>query len=159
MTSLPMPGGLAAVLGCILAWQLTPVSEATPDIAAPRPEPARTAVAASPEPYSLTEFGRAVLERPLFSPTRRLAPPHEVLPSGHAADMPRLAGVIIGPAGGRAIFDDGSGRPRVARQGDRIGRFKVGSITPGQVSLLSSEGERVLRPKYINQPEPPDHAQ
>jgi hypothetical protein len=144
---LPALGALASVLACVLAWELLPAADDGADIAPPRPEPVQARAAADANIYPLNDIAGTLLGRPLFSPERRPAPP-ESSPAGAAEDIPRLTGIIIGPDGARAIFDDGSGRLKVAAQGDMLGRFKIGTIGFGQVSLIASEGERVLRPRF-----------
>jgi hypothetical protein len=149
MTPLPALGGIAVILGSILGWELMPPVDDAPEIAAARAAPIKTAEAAGPGLGILSDLGATVLARPLFSPDRRLAPPGAPAQVADIAEaLPRLAAVIVGPHGGLAIFEDGSGRPRIAAEGDTVGHFKVGAIAPGQVSLIASEGERVLRPKY-----------
>jgi hypothetical protein len=109
---------------------------------------------ANPDTNLLTDVANTLLARPLFSPDRRLAEPTAL--SGPAAadqDIPRLTGIIIGPTGARAIFDDGSGRPKIAAEGDSLGRFRLGTIAPGEVSLITPEGTRVLRPRFARSPE------
>ena len=61
-------------------------------------------------------------------------------------DLPRLAGVIVGPGGGRAIFAPAEGRALVVPEGGHVGRYTVRSIVPGQVTLSDSEREFVIRP-------------
>ena len=65
---------------------------------------------------------------------------------GPALPLPRLAGVVIGPADRAAIFDTRSGGWTVAVEGDEIGRYTVRSITPGQVILADPGGTYVLTP-------------
>jgi hypothetical protein len=153
MTAPRIFGGLALALACVLAWELLPAAGDGPDIAAPRPEPvhARTGPdTAEPDTDLLASTADTLLERPLFSPSRRLAAAEPGSGGGGVEDIPRLSGVVIGPAGGRAIFDNGSGRSKIAAPGDSLGRFRIGGIAAGQVSLIASEGERVLRPRYAN---------
>jgi hypothetical protein len=100
---------------------------------------------------TLSDIAARITARPLFSPARRALD----TPAGAVADtsrggLPRLTGVIVGPGGGRAIFAGADGRPRTAAEGDTIGVFKVRKIDPGVVILSGPEGERVLRPVYIN---------
>jgi hypothetical protein len=147
--SLRTLGGIAVVLAAILAWELLSPPNDLPVSAAARADPVQVRQVAEPDLDILSDVAKTLLARPLFSPDRRPAPPiAAVVAAGAGDDVPRLAAVIVGPAGGRAIFDDGSGHPRIAAEGDSVGHFKVGAIAPGQVSLTASEGERVLRPRY-----------
>ncbi len=83
-----------------------------------RPDPVQASSAASPDLGILDDLAATVLARPLFSPDRRLAPPGQAVAAVVASDdIPRLAAVIVGPSGGMAIFEDGSGRPHVAAEG------------------------------------------
>jgi hypothetical protein len=145
------------VLACILVWELPPAADDATDVAAPRPAPAHAEAATRPGANAaagrdadlLTDAANTVLARPLFSPGRRLAAP--AAPSGPATapeDMPRLTGIVIGPLRALAIFDVGSSRPRIAAEGDTVGRFKVGTIAPDQVALTAPEGALVLRPRF-----------
>ena len=146
MTRLSLLGGLAAVLGCVLAWELLPDAEVPLGVGQSRSAPSGLQDTAAIDPGQLAGIAGTLLQRPLFSPNRRLAPAG----AGFAAtgkDRPRLSGVITGPDGAAAILDDGSGRQISAATGDSIGRFKIGTITPGQGSVIASEGEHVLRPK------------
>lgn len=149
MTPLPALCGIALVLGALLAWEAMAPADDPPPLSPAPASPAQAQAAASPDLGILNDLAATMLARPLFSPDRRLAPPGTPVAAAAAnEDLPRLAAVIVGPRGGLAIFEDGSGRPHLAAEGDALGRFKVGAIAPGQVSLLASEGERVLRPKY-----------
>ncbi len=149
MTPLAGLGVIAVVLGSLLAWELTAPQDDAPAPLPANPQPVQTRAPSTPGIGILTDLTATVLARPLFSPDRRLAPPGPAVPVVETAEeLPRLAAVIVGPSGGLAIFEDASGRPHVAAEGDSLGRFKVGAIAPGLVSLITPEGERVLRPKY-----------
>jgi hypothetical protein len=149
MTPLAGLSVFAVALGALLTWVLVAPQD---DPAAPsptNPPPVQAQAPSVPSLGILSDLTSTVLARPLFSPDRRLAPPGLAIPVVEAAeDLPRLAAVIVGPSGGLAIFEDASGRPHVAAEGDSLGHFKVGAIAPGLVSLITPEGERVLRPKY-----------
>ena len=142
-------GALAAALAGILALECSD-PEPAPDIAAP-PAAAPAGVAAPPETALPAGLAARLLDRPLFSPDRRAAPPAETAadePSG--TDLPRLAGVIVGPGRRSAIFADAAGKPRIAGEGASIGRFTVRAIAPGKVTMTSPDGESVLRPWYAD---------
>jgi hypothetical protein len=103
---------------------------------------------------ALTDIANSIIQRPLFSPTRRPSnspDTSEGLAVGQI-ELPRLAGVIIGPSGAWAIFAGADGKSRAAATGDSIGAFKVRAIGPGVVTLTGSEGDRVLHPSYLNPP-------
>ncbi len=149
MTALPVLAGTGAILGLLLGWEAMGPADDLPAAVAVNHGASPVLAAVVPGLGILNDLATTALARPLFSPDRRLAPPGTPVVAAVASeDIPRLAAVIVGPGGGLAIFEDGSGRPRIAAEGDALGRFKVGAIAPGRVSLIASEGERVVRPKY-----------
>jgi hypothetical protein len=155
MKALPIFAGIAPLLACIVAWELIPAADDGAAIAS-RPArapavdaPAKAGTGAAPDTDRLPDIADTLLARPLFSANRRFTvatPPSD--PVRAIEDAPRLTGIIISPGAALAIFDDGSGRPKIAAEGASIGRFKVGTIAPDQVSLIASEGTLVLRPKF-----------
>lgn len=83
-----------------------------------------------------------ILARPLFTQSRR---PAAVAVAGPSE--PRLAGIIIGPNGRRAIFaGEGDARGTVAAAGQDAGSWKVLAIEPNAVRVSGPDGVRVLRP-------------
>nr|WP_294514492.1 hypothetical protein [uncultured Rhodopila sp.] len=140
--------GLAAGLAVVLALESGAPDEA-PDIAAALPAPP-PGTAGAPDQAVLAALAPRLLGRPLFSPDRRPATRTVPAPDATETELPRLAGVIVGPARRSAIFADTAGHPHVAAEGAGIGRFTVRRIAPGQVTVTSSEGERVLRPSYAD---------
>ncbi len=145
--------GLTTVFGGLLIWEILAPDDAA-NTAAPALAPPRTASVEPPPPDNgvLSEAATTVLNRPLFSPDRRMAEPAAAAAAATSptAELPRLAGVIVGPSGRHAIFADTSGHPQVATEGSSIGRYTVQTIQPGQVTVTSSEGERVLRPSFTD---------
>ena len=141
---------LAAGLAGVLALECGAADQA-PEIAAPLPA-APQGTQAAPGTASLAALAPRLLGRPLFTPDPRPAAAAPEPPAAEAAatDLPRLAGVIVGPGRRSAIFADGAGKPRIAAEGASIGRFTVRAIAPGQVTVTSSEGESVLRPWYAD---------
>jgi hypothetical protein len=154
--------GLIALLGLVFAWELaTPEDNAAPVDAAASASPSRVtrtgANKASPHEFgaeALADIATSTTERPLFSPTRR--PSNRSASSAESAtareEVPRLTGVIVGPSGGWAIFAGADGKSHAAATGDAVGGFRVRAIGPGVVTLSGSEGDRVLRPTYVNPP-------
>jgi hypothetical protein len=139
---------LAAGLAVVLALESGAPDQA-PDTAAALPA-ATPGVAGVPDQAVLTALAPRLLGRPLFSPDRRPAARAAPAPDATETDLPRLAGVIVGPARRSAIFADTAGHPHIAAEGASIGRFTVRAITPGQVTVTSSDGDRVLRPSYAD---------
>ena len=134
---------LAALLSAVLALELLagPGPDAggdAPPVALP--VAAAAASAADDDPAGLA---RTVLARPLFSPARR---PAAAAGGGAGDTLPRLAGVVVAPGGGRAIFAPAAGRPLVVPEGGRIGRYVVRAIVPGQVTLSDAGRDLVIRP-------------
>jgi hypothetical protein len=82
-----------------------------------------------------------ILARPLFTPDRR--PPHQ--PHVEAAPVaavgpPRLAGVLISPAGKAAIFAADGPKPIVVHEGGKLGQYTVQLIEAGRVTLQGPGG-------------------
>lgn len=130
--------GLSGVVGLELNGSLAPVPmQAGGDTAA---GPRRAAVT---DPDASAGWQATLLQRPLFSPSRR--PP----PSAGAAGivgLPRLAGVLVAPGDRHAIFAGGI----VVAEGGAVGRYTVQAIDAGQVTLRGPEGTQVLRPAFAS---------
>jgi hypothetical protein len=93
---------------------------------------------------SLEVWSRTILDRPLFSPSRR---------PGRAAvastELPRLAGIIIGPGGNRAIFASaGDTRAVVVGAGAHAGPYLIRAVGLTGVSVTGPNGPELLRPVY-----------
>jgi hypothetical protein len=154
---------LIAVLGLVVTWELVAPedSAASADAAVPagaapdaREPPGKTS-AHEFDAEALADIAASITQRPLFSPTRRPSSNGSDKSPGLAvgpAEVPRLTGVIVGPSGGWAIFAGADGKSHAAAPGDAIGAFKVRAIGPGVVTLTGSEGDRVVRPTYLNPP-------
>jgi len=87
-----------------------------------------------------------ILARPLFSAGRR--PPHAAAGARDEAapDEARLAGIMIGRFGRRAIFaPSGGGKPLVLGEGAEVNESTIRSIEPNQVVLASGA---VLHPEF-----------
>lgn len=150
---------LAAVLGLVLTWEvLTPDDNGAAQPAAPAgPPQSGRAGERKPSPHAfdaeaLADIATSVNRRPLFSPTRRPpnSPDKSVGSTVGRDEVPRLTGVIVGPSGGWAIFAGADGKSHAAATGDAVGAFRVRAIGPGVVTLTGSDGDRVLRPTYVN---------
>ncbi len=150
----------AAALCGAMAYQLRGIEgdEVTSGAAAAavarwRPAPA---VPTPPSPDRSLEWAATALARPLFAPDRRPVPeprtPVAGVPGGR--EPPRLAGVLVTPAGGAAIFAAaGEGaKPPVLRVGDKLNEFEVKAIVAGEVTLTGPEGDRVVRPTFDPRP-------
>ncbi len=146
-----------AALGGIIALELgqrlpdsdlmVSATASLPALAAPAPAPAADA----------DDAGRRVAEvlaRPLFSSGRRPAAQAAAAPPAAVAPLPRMTGVIVTPAGRRAIFVNGAGKPMVVTEGERIGVYAVQSIEAGRVTLAGPDGQRVVAPAFDPRPAP-----
>ncbi len=106
-------------------------------------DPSRPATVATPA-ATLQGWSGTILARPLFSPSRR---PGQVAVA--SAELPRLAGIIIGPGGASAIFAGaGDTRAIIAGPGAHAGPYLVRAVGPAGVTVLGPDGLQLLRPAY-----------
>ncbi len=146
----------AAVLAAVLVVEVTAPGETMERPAvrlAAQQAPARpqSGDANAPDSDALAELADRLIERPLFSPDRRLAAAKVEAAAALASiadGLPRLSGVIVAPNTRYAIFAGADGRPVRAQEGGSIGRFKVRTIEAGRVTVTGTEGEQVLRPTF-----------
>jgi hypothetical protein len=155
--------GAAALLAGVIAYELRevgsdPVVRNAAAAAVARWHPAPQ-VPTPPAPDRSADWVRIALARPLFVHDRRpVAEPRTALAGDPAtAGVPRLAGVVVTPAGSTAIFaPDGEGtKPKVVRVGDRLGAYEIRAILAGEVTLAGPEGERRMRPSFDSRPAAP----
>jgi len=142
---------LGGTIALELGWRL-PDSDLMVPATAPLPAPAAPA---STPAADADEAGRRVAEvlaRPLFSPGRRPAAQAAAAPPAAVAPLPRMTGVIVTPAGRRAIFANGAGKAVVVMEGGRIGAYAVQSIEAGRVTLAGPDGQRVVAPTFDPKP-------
>ena len=101
-----------------------------------------------------------ILARPLIYPGRRApAPAAAAVEQAPAEPMPRLAGVIVGPAGRSALFVPGQGgRTLVLQEGAHVGPYVIRTIRSNEVVLEGPEGTRLLHPTYDDAPQPSEPA-
>lgn len=142
---------LACLLGGVILLEYRGVRDTPPDAAASLP------VAAEPRPARVPAHGvaasaavledaaRVILDRPLFSPSRRPG----VAAAAVSTELPRLAGVIVGPDGARAIFAGAeNSRAIVARAGGHAGPYLIRSVGLNGVSVVGPNGPQLLHPVY-----------
>lgn len=98
------------------------------------------------------EWVATILDRPLFSPTRRPSATAAAGPGKPVAEEapPRLAGVLVSEAGRGAIFARPGDKPTLAAEGDRVGPYLVRSIAAGEVTVVGPHGVVVLHPAFAN---------
>jgi hypothetical protein len=131
----------AAALAGVIYWEVQG-SEA-PDLAATAARVSLTgtvhAAAGTDTNAVMQDWGSTALARPLFREDRRpVKTSEEAGPKGEGPV--RLAGVITGESGNRAIFMSGeNAKPIVAKAGAHVGDFVVRSIEPGHV-VVESDG-------------------
>ncbi len=88
---------------------------------------------------------QTVLARPIFSPSRR---PGSAVAAPSTA-LPRLAGIIVGPGGARAIFaSSGDSRAIIAAAGGRAGPYLIRAVGLAGVSVVGPNGAELLHPAY-----------
>jgi hypothetical protein len=142
---LRLMAGLLTVLALVLLLEWTVPGNA--DTAAPAA--ALHVLRGSPKITLATRaagnWAAAVLDRPLFSISRR--PPKVTAgPSEAAPDEARLAGILIGRFGKRAIFaPQGGGKPLVLAEGSQVNESSIRAIEADRVILASGA---VLKPEF-----------
>jgi hypothetical protein len=138
--------GAAAILCAVLAvWPwIVPPLPATRPLAAPPASTPSPALAALP---LLTGYG-AIVERPLFSRSRRP-------PAGAAAALGpsiesryRLLGIVAAGPKKKAFVADGARRLDIT-EGDTLDGWTVKEIGPDRMVLASPAGEATLRLKPV----------
>ena len=154
--SAPRPGtvfGALVLLFAVVAawpWLFPPVPSvrklATPPASA---EPRRLAA-----PQPLAHYA-AIVERPLFSPSRRPAPGSSTTVSPSADTHYRLVGVIASGARKKALIVDGARRVEVG-EGEALDSWTVKKIGQNNVELTSPTGEAILKlkPSMMEPPKP-----
>jgi hypothetical protein len=118
-----------------------------------RPPPADQASSmpalSSPRPADLAA---TVLDRPLFSPTRRPPETQSDVPGDGNLKPRRLAGIVVEPNTRFAIFAAIGSKPLILNEGDMVNGWRIDNITSRKV-LLSRPGEaRSVQPE--NDPNP-----
>lgn len=90
-----------------------------------------------------------ILAHPLFNADRRPVAPTAVGPGPAAAGLPRLSGVLVSPAGRRAIFAGPEGaRPITIAEGGHLGVYTITRIDEGSVTVTGPDGPRQIRPSF-----------
>lgn len=157
----------AAVLAIPYLWWTRPEPESAPAAPAARTAeaapPAAEATPASLEPYALPPLERfaAVVERPLFSPTRRMPPipepsaepqtepvaeaPPEIGPSGPAEPDLRFFGTVsqAGQAAALVTFPATNAVARL-KPGDHVDEWEVLDVARNRLVLGAGEERRTF---------------
>jgi hypothetical protein len=149
MSRIVVGAGLVAVaMAGTIYWEMA--GPAGPDLSAVAPSrsPLISSVRAAPGPDTdsvMQGWVSTSLERPRFREDRRPARNADDVAS--KGDGPtRLAGVITGPFGNRAIFMAAeNAKPVVAKEGAHVADFIVRTIEPGQVIIEADGLVRTLK--------------
>jgi hypothetical protein len=164
MRSRLFPIPLLLLAGClILAWnvwhQLTIPIKAIPSAVDVSGEPANPSLppAAPPvfSPPAREQFS-AVVERPLFTSTRRPPPPAATpVTAPEKASTVVLVGILHSAAGRVALLAEaGDTKPRRVIEGERFGGWDVNRIDPHQVVLRQGDREQQLDFVWTSKPPP-----
>jgi general secretion pathway protein N len=94
----------------------------------------------------------AILDRPLFSPSRRPPQPPVVAPvAQRPPDLAwRLAGSTIRPGTREALFTQDGQQSRPVKEGDQLDGWNVSKIELDRVTLTSAFGTRVFEPTGLS---------
>ena len=136
--------GAAAVAFAVLAawpWLSPPVPAVRPLAAPPAGSPAPRLATLPP----LAHYA-AIVERPLFSPSRRAPAGAAAAPVASAENRYRLLGVVASGRKKKAFVADGARRFDIA-EGDALDGWTVRKIGADNVVLTSPTGETVLKLK------------
>ncbi len=156
---LPLISALAGctIFAAIVAAEITAASTPETGVASAVPPRAEPSI-----PVDRPTVGRhydsmltTILDRPLFSATRR-PPPHNDGPATDSSfDDTRLAGIVTEPGHRFAIFAPTGAQPLLVSEGDTVSGWRVESINPREVSLSGPGGTKTLRPKIDPNLAPP----
>lgn len=141
---------VGAALATVICWETGSIGEPDPG-ALPRRSTQSTPTPALPKQTAddpVDAWVTTSLERPLLRESRR---PDRTLAEAQrkSSEAPRLAGVITGSFGDRAIFVmPGLPKPIVARAGAQVGNFVIQSIEPGRVVVESDGSLRTYKPLF-----------
>jgi hypothetical protein len=141
----------AVVLAGFAAWPwLWPPVPAIRPLAAPHAAATAPALSALP-PLATYD---AIVERPLFSPSRR-APPGVAAATGPSINSRyRLLGILASGPRRKAFLADGARRIEIT-EGETLDGWTVKQIAQDRVLLASPAGEAVLKLKPAAVPEAP----
>jgi hypothetical protein len=141
-------------------WYLSGSLSAATVPAAPADLVARQPVQApaGPKPVSLDSMVEVILQRPLFSRTRRPTAVPDASGSARVATLPRLSGIIQLPGYLRAIFQS-AGTPKptvtVVAEAGTIEDWTVRTIDSGAVTLVRNGEILQLAPAFGAPATPP----
>jgi hypothetical protein len=120
-------------------WLMPPVPTVRP-LASP---PSQATAPAQPSLPPLASYA-AIVERPLFSPSRRPAPGARVALGPSIESRYRLVGIIAAGSKKKAFVAEGARRVEIA-EGDTLDGWTVTGIGKDRVTLTSPTGEATLK--------------
>jgi hypothetical protein len=125
-----------------------------PPVPAIRPLAAAGASAPAPElaPLPPITSYAAIVERPLFAPSRRPVPGVSVIGPSIESRY-RLVGIVSSGGKRKAFIADGSRRSEIA-EGDNLDGWTVKEVAQDRVLLISPAGAAALRLSRTTVPEP-----
>jgi hypothetical protein len=134
-------GASVIVLAATAAWPwlVPPVPSVRPLAAAAASAPATPVVALPP----LASYA-AIVERPLFAPTRRPPPGASAVQGPSIESRYRLVGIVATGPKRKAFVAEGAQRREIA-QGDTLDGYTVSEIGQDRVKLSSPSGDAVLK--------------
>jgi general secretion pathway protein N len=134
-------GATALVFAGIATWPwLVPPIPAVRAVAS---SPAQATAPALPALPPLASYA-AIVERPLFSPSRRPAPGARTAPGPSIESRYRLVGIIAAGPKKKALVAEGARRVEIA-EGDTLDGWTVTAIGKDRVTLTSPTGEAALK--------------
>lgn len=137
----PALGAAAIVFAALAVWPwLFPPLPATRPLAAPPAGAPAPALAPLPPLASFT----AIVERPLFSPSRRPPPGATAALGASIESRYRLIGIVVTGPKKKAFVAEGARRLEIV-EGDILDGWTVTEIGQDRVRLTSSTGEAALK--------------
>lgn len=134
--------GGSLLLGAVAVWPwLIPPSPSVRATAVPQTAAPAPALSALP---AIGKYG-AIVERPLFAPSRRAPPGMATAPAGSGIEgRYRLVGIISAGSVRKAFVADGARRTEIA-EGGMLDGWTVTQIGQDRVLLRSATGEALLK--------------
>lgn len=150
-------GCAAAILTGMHEWQRTPHD---PEEGTARKIEPIAAIEAPPQAINSLAAYDAIVERPLFNPTRRAQDPEQatrdkvIKPPSKATDVSgwRLSAVLREADQRIVLIEDQAGRTQTLKQGDRLGDWKVEEIGDDQVTIVTGAQRRSLSLHQFDRP-------
>jgi len=133
---------------CVQAWQWGERSEVREGNSVPETDLSYVRIGHHAGDENTAALSALILAKPLFTIGRKVLSSRREKLVNHLEPLPRLTGIIVAPAGRRAVFVTASGRGVVLRTGGAIGDVVVSQITSDHVVLRNLNGNVIARPIY-----------